>query len=501
VNLCIRWVAAATIAAATVVVWAPAAQAHPRLLSAEPEPSTTVAGPVKQVVVKFDERVNWEYSEVDVEDPDGRSLLAGERQISGRQVTLPLSATAAGAMRVSWRVVGDDAHPVIGAFVIGVEGFPGAEQALPQGQLGRAIGELGGAVGEGRTGSAGLAWAIRGGRSLEIVLLYVVLGILLLRTLVLRGGLAPAAGGSGVPPERTGPGASTAAALGPDRGYRTMLRVGIVATVAMPVLFVLYVARLQSAVGGIRFGDVVFSSLGQTWTIKTLLWLGIVAACAYGLRRYPAGSRQHDLTLLGLAAAVAVAFGYNTHAIGESPRLVWGFMMWGHLMVTALWAGGLVALLLLVFPTGDPARIWPALGRFSTIMTVTVGAIIVSGLLMLLRLSGSWKSLWCSDFGVVAGFKMAVVGLALVIGLVNNRMVAYQKQTLDAPVNKFRPRRERSVNQLRRLVMVEAAVLGSAVLLSGALGETELPSIFEGKYFPIDLQETVQPGLFGSGCQ
>lgn len=490
--------AAAIIAAATLVVWAPSAQAHPRLLSAEPEPSTEVAGPLKQVVVKFDEGVQWEYSEVDVKGPDGRSLVGGEREVSGRQVVLPLSPTAAGAMRVSWRVVGDDAHPVIGAFVIGVQGFPGAEQAVPEGQLARALGELGGSVGEGRTGSPGLAWAIRGGRSLEIVLLYVVLGILLLRVLVLRGRLAPPAG---VPPERTGPGASTAVALEPDRAYRTMLRVGIVAAVAMPLLFALYVARLQSAVGGISVGKVVFSSLGQTWTIKTLLWIGIVAACVYGMRHYPAGSRQHDLTLLGLAAAVAVAFGFNTHAIGESPRLVWGFMMWGHLMVTALWAGGLVALLLLVFPTGDPARIWRSVGRFSTIMTVTVGAIIASGLLMLLRLSGSWKSLWCSDFGVVAGFKMAVVGLALVIGLVNNRMVAYQKQSLDAPVNRFRPRRERSVGQVRRLVTMEAVVLGSAVLLSGALGETELPPIFEGRYFPIDLQETVQPGLFGSGCQ
>ncbi|MGH8973669.1 MAG: copper resistance CopC family protein, partial [Acidimicrobiia bacterium] len=136
---CIRLVVAAALAAATVVFSAPAAQAHPRLLSAEPEPSTTVAGPLKQVLVKFDEGVQWQYSLVDVVDTDGKSLLGGKPEMSGRQVVLPLSPTAAGAMRVSWRVVGDDAHPVIGAFVIGVKGFAGAEQALPEGQLGRAI--------------------------------------------------------------------------------------------------------------------------------------------------------------------------------------------------------------------------------------------------------------------------------------------------------------------------------------------------------------------------
>jgi len=36
--------------------------------------------------------------------------------------------------------------------------------------------------------------------------------------------------------------------------------------------------------------------------------------------------------------------------------------------VTAFWAGGLAALLLVVFPTGDPARIWPAVSRYSNIM-------------------------------------------------------------------------------------------------------------------------------------
>jgi putative copper export protein len=257
---------------------------------------------------------------------------------------------------------------------------------------------------------------------------------------------------------------------------------------------------------------VLFSSLGETWTIKTVLWIGIAAAAVYGLRprgpggvplvASPAGARQHDLLLLSLACAAAIAFGFNTHANGLSPGLLWTPMMFGHLMVTAFWAGGLAALLLVVFPTGDPARIWPAVSRYSNIMTVTVGLIVVSGLFMLFRLlSGNIKGMWCSDFGLVAGFKMAVVGIAIVIGAVNNRVVAYQKAQAEAPVNKFRPRRERSINSLRRLIAVEAIILGSAVLLSGALGETQLPSVFKGHFFPVDLQENVRPGLFGSGCQ
>ena len=481
-----RVMAVAAMAATAIIVTAPAAWAHPRLLSADPKPSTVAPGPVDHITVRFDEAVQWQYSTIGVEDTKGHSLLNGKPQTANREAVLPLQPGSSGALRVSWRLVGVDAHPVIGAYVFGIGAAGGAAD------LDTAIRRMAGSLGEGRIGSQGLNWAIRGGRSLEIILLYVVLGLLMVRLFVLKE--APA-----LP---RGPGAATLAAVEPDRGYRMMRVLGIAAAVAMPLLFALYVARLDSAVGNVALGKVLFSSLGEEWAMKTLLWVGIAAAAVYGLRHYPSGARQHDLFLLSLAAAAAIAFGFNTHANGLSPGPVWTAMMFGHLMVTAFWAGGLVALLLVVFPTGDPHRIWPAVSRYSNIMTVTLGLIVASGLVMLFRLlSGNIKGMWCSDFGVVAGFKMAVVGIAIVIGAINNRVVAYQKRSLEAPVNKFRPRKERSIGSLRRLIVIEAAFLGSAVLLSGALGETQLPSVFKGHFFPLDLQETMRPGLFGSGCQ
>jgi copper transport protein len=492
--------AVAAMAATAIVVGAPAASAHPRLLSADPKPSAVAPGPVDHVTVHFDEAVQWQYSTIGVEDTKGHSLLGGKPQVANREAILPLAPGATGALRVSWRLVGVDAHPVIGAYVFGIS--TGGTAAGGAADLDTAIRRMAGTLGEGRIGSEGLNWAIRGGRSLEIILLYLVLGLLMVRVFVLKEEPALA----------RGPGAATVAVLERDRGYRLIRTLGIAAAVTMPFLFALYVARLDSAVGDVAFSKVLFSSLGETWTIKTVLWIGIAAAAVYGLRprgpggvplvASPTGARQHDLLLLSLACAAAIAFGFNTHANGLSPGLLWTPMMFGHLMVTAFWAGGLVALLLVVFPTGDPARIWPAVSRYSNIMTVTVGLIVASGLVMLFRLlSGNIKGMWCSDFGVVAGFKMAVVGIAIVIGAVNNRVVAYQKAQAEAPVNKFRPRRERSITSLRRLIAVEALILGSAVLLSGALGETQLPSVFKGHFFPVDLQENVRPGLFGSGCQ
>src|SRR5579884_3600964 len=262
-----RLVAAAALAAAAVVVLAPAAGAHPRLVSADPKPSTVAPSPVNQVTVHFDESVQWQYSTIGIEDTKGHNVMAGKAQLASREAVLPLQPGTTGALRVSWKLVGVDAHPVTGAYVFGIGAAAGAGAT----DIDSAIRRMAGSLGEGRVGSASLNWAIRGGRSVEIAVLYVVLGLLLLRLLVLDKVPAPAA-------PRPGPGAATVASIAavePDRGYRIMRTLGIVAAVAMPLLFTLYVARLDSAVGHVPLGNVLFSSMAEEWAMKTVLWAGI----------------------------------------------------------------------------------------------------------------------------------------------------------------------------------------------------------------------------------
>ena len=116
--------AVAAMAATAIIVGAPAAGAHPRLLSADPKPSTVAPGPIDHVTVHFDEAVQWQYSQIGVEDTQGHSLLAGKPQVANREAILPLVPGAGGALRVSWRLVGVNTHPVIGATSSGSEGPP-----------------------------------------------------------------------------------------------------------------------------------------------------------------------------------------------------------------------------------------------------------------------------------------------------------------------------------------------------------------------------------------
>src|SRR6266513_1187144 len=146
-----RLMAVAAMAATAIVVFAPAAGAHPRLLSADPKPSAVAPGPVDHVTVHFDEAVQWQYSTIGVEDTKGHSVVAGKPQVGNREAILPLTPGASGALRVSWRLVGVDAHPVIGAYVFGVAGAGGVAGGAAD--LDNAIRRMAGTLGEGRIGS------------------------------------------------------------------------------------------------------------------------------------------------------------------------------------------------------------------------------------------------------------------------------------------------------------------------------------------------------------
>ena len=459
------------------------ASAHPRLRGVEPTPEATVEAPLHQVTLRFTEALDWKLSRVEVTDADGHPVTDGSPvDQRGAEGHFPIRAGVSGPMLVSWLVVGEDAHPVQGQFVFAVAPPAGS---VASGSLDRQLAALSARAGafQGRAGSTGLGWLIRGGRALEILLLYVVLGLLLLRALVLR----PIPAGAGA-------GGTGTAGWGPPP-YRTLFLAGAGSLALMPILFSLYANRVTELVEGVSVGGVLSSSLGRVWEMKAVLWALFAVASLVALRRR---DDRHEGLLLALALSATGAFVLNTHAQSATPTWLYSGMMWGHVLVTAFWAGGLMAILLVVFPARDPAAVWPALGRFSNIMTVTAGAVVASGLVMLMKLAGNWKSLSCTDFGVVAQFKVAIVAVALVIGAVNNRLVANHRRGAERPSPN---RRGRSVDSLRRIVVAEVVVLTSVLCLSAALGETELPPVLKGRLLPGEIQESVQPGLLSSGCR
>ena len=486
-----RCAAAGAIAIAVLMGHVRGVEAHARLTAVLPAPSSTVPGPLQQVVLKYNEPVDRSFFRLTVDGDAGSALVGSPIFQNDTTVVAPLRQGTAGVLVVSWLAVGLDSHPTTGQFFFAVRtpGTTGLQRGITL--AASRVGSF-----ESGAGGSGLTGVIEAGRSVEISLLYLVLGIVLIGVLVLRPRLAfVGPGGAGAPSATR-------------RALRALLVAAIASTLLMPLLFWLYADRLTELLPGVGIGRVLSSSIGAQWGVKTALWAGLFGLVMFLLQRMAQGravDRRLGVAVVALAVAVTGAFVAGTHVGTGSAAPEWLYipLMALHILLSALWGGGLLALLVVVFPSGDQAQIWAAVARFSRIMTVTAGAIVASGLLLLIKLLSNFNSLWCTTYGLVAGFKVTVVLLALVFGLINNRMVAAHRSVEALPVAARVGRRVGpTITALRRTVTVEAATLLVVLVLAAVLGETQLPPLFTGRGLPGETQiGLAQPGLLGSGCE
>lgn len=500
-----RALAVAGIIAGLLVMTPLRAEAHARLMSVFPAPSSTVPAPLQQILLQFNEPIDRELFRAQVDTEAGVPGLVGQPVFqTDRTVLLPLRHDVSGALVISWVAIGTDAHPVQGQFVVGVR--TAADAGTLSASISGAVQRSGSF--ESGAGSGWLTGAIEAGRAVEIAFLYIMLGVVLVGALLLPRRRSPVAG---LP---SGPGAQLASTAVPvmtpratDPAYRAILVAASLSVVLAPVLLWFEAARITELIPGVGIDRVLFSTIGAVTAAKFVLWAGLLALTLHAAR-HATEERLQTRARAGiavLALGLAAAFVAGTHVGTGSATPGWLYipMMLGHVLLTSFWAGGLLALVAVVFPSRDPERIWAAVSRFSGVMTVSVVLLVGSGVLLLLRLLGNLNALWCTTYGLVAGFKVTVVVLALVVGLVNNRMVAGHRRELELPETARRMMRRTgpSLHTLQRVVVLEACVLLVVMVLAAVLGETQLPPLFNGRVLPGDAQDVVNSGLFGSGCQ
>jgi putative copper export protein len=319
---------------------------------------------VHTVTLTFTEGVTGSFSKFTVSTASGATVSAGPTTLHGQTVVIPTVIDNPGKIVVSWLAVGTDFNPVRGQYLFSVTTASGGVPS-PSG-----AGAPGAGFTQGTAGSPVWTSMIKAVRFVEVAALYAVLGILLVRVLVLKGRL-------------DGSEADTA------HLYAILLTAGFVSVVVAPMLFLLYATRLHD-LSGVAVRSQVFSSVGRPWLAALVVWAGFTFAVVRFARRRPEPGDRHDRLLLGCAALATVVFVINTHAGAATPQPLWGAVMWAHVMATALWAGSLGALVLVIVPSLGPAQGQLVIERFSTVMTLTVAAIPASGILLLLKLGGSW---------------------------------------------------------------------------------------------------------------
>jgi copper transport protein len=414
---------ALTLAAAVVAALAvPAAGfAHATMQASTPGVQGRVEKAPRAIILEFDQAVTATDKSIEVRTAKGRLVSKPATQGPDHRYVLARLAPnlPRGAYTVRWSALSADGHVGSGVFTFGVRvAAPPPTEAY-------------GASGPSASDDI-IRWVL-------FASLALLLGGLGLRLIALRGAVVPARAA---------------------RRLTILTAVGVVATLEAGIAGFIMRAEdaLQLPFDRLLYGDLSpiagGTRFGQAFIVMTLGYAAVAALL------YLAWLTDRDLLLWpGFAIALGMAGGLSLsgHSALE-PNSTWLSQLadWVHLCAAAIWAGGLVALAVCVWPVAPELRRQAFLG-FSRLATVLIGLLLAAGVyLSVLRLP-TVSDLWEASYGRVLLVKLALVGVALCWGAVHHFLV--------------RPRLERGAaggGRIRRSLVAESAV-GMAVLLAAAV--------------------------------
>lgn len=412
---------ALVIAAFAALALPGTAFAHASLERESPAFKQELARSPRLVVLQFDQSVVALPKAIQVLTLNGRNVAGPPRAIpSKREIVVSLPKLPRGPYTIRWQALSSDGHIVSGVYTFGV--------GVPAPPVTDAVG----AQGPTRTEDV-VRW-------LYFLSLALVVGGLGFQLLVVRGPLPARA-------QRRFYWVAGIGAVG-------VLQVGIVSfllrgedMLQLPLGRFLY-GDLSPLAGGTRFGQafiamtlgfaLVTAFLYLAWLldVRALLWvafaLGLVFASGLSLSGHSAADAGHSW-LSELAD-------------------------WVHLTAAMLWVGGLVQLLLVVWPAAPELR-RTAFLRFSRLATVLVACLLVAGTYLSILRFPNVHDLWTTGYGHVLLLKLSLVALALLWGAAHHfvaapRLAAGGGQTV--------------LGRLSRSMLGESAV-AMAVLLAAAI--------------------------------
>lgn len=464
---------AVAVMMAVVLAAASPASSHAVFVSSVPSDGEQLLTAPDSVTFTFNEDVTAELGGVTVLDRDARRMdLGATTQPSPTQVRANLTDDMGpGTYLASYRVLSGDGHVITGATVFAVG------EALDAASVANLT-----------TGSGAV---VRGANVAANTLLYAgslaAIGLALFSLLVHDG-----AG---------------------DR-KRLVLWVQWSALVGVIGAVAHVVARAAEAtgrgLGAVTESGVLAEVLRQGgtgwWLVGLLLGLAVVVA-SVGLT---SGSVRQVLVVYG-ALVASGSFALTGHTAAAEPAVVAGLANATHLLVGAIWFGGLLGLaLVLRWRAGDdpetasgssPATSPAALVvRFSTVAAVSVAVLWISGVTQAWFTVGSLRGLIDSDYGVILLVKLGVVVATMA-------MAAWNRWTLMPSLHDPAVAPAAVTTRVGRTVRFEVIALLVVVLITSVLVETPPPDpgLTEAQPFnqtvpltdDVDVNLLVTPGAVG----
>jgi copper resistance protein D len=134
-----------------------------------------------------------------------------------------------------------------------------------------------------------------------------------------------------------------------------------------------------------------------------------------------------------------------------------------HEAATGLWIGGLPFLILGLWRAKDGSTRWYLAERFSRMAVVSVGALVLSGVVLSVEFIGSWRAILGTAYGVMVSAKVVMLLAMLILGGANFLLLR------NSSVDFVMPR-------LRRLIEAELGI-GITIILTAASLTSQPPAV------------------------
>lgn len=464
-----------------MVIWAAVllssapAGAHTGFESSDPSDGAAASTPVDEITLRFTGEAEPSGEGFQVLDPSGARRQPD--QVTSRDgMSWVLSfdePLAGGTVGVRWMVQAPDAHPIDGAFSFVAPG--GAADAGEEAAVEDFLAGGGGAS----TGSGEQVAAI--GRIVGIGGTLLAIGALLFATVVLRGG------------------------PGDLRHVLFWVRRAAAIVVAGAVIRLLGRVLIDNVGDWSAVLDLsaVVSTIGSTTGLAIVLrFLGgvaILAGCRVQLARSSPAvdpvERVRRLVTVGagsidpdaagtasasgdvrwapgwsgaacLAGVVALLAGYlfDGHTVTEGSRVATATADVVHVFAAAVWVGGLAMLVSVLgrrHRRGEDLRALHLAARFSVVAAASLVAVAASGSILAVIVLDAPSELWSTPWGRLLVAKSGFVAIAASLGAYNHQVLI---PALEASAE------ETSLSdRLRRVVAIEASVLGAVVVTTAFL--------------------------------
>lgn len=170
--------------------------------------------------------------------------------------------------------------------------------------------------------------------------------------------------------------------------------------------------------------------------------------------------RNSRVAFVGVGLAV-ISFWFDGHTVTKGFRPLHALANSVHVVAGSVWVAGVVSMAVLVWMRHRAGRPSDAAGlvvRFSSIATVSLGAVVIAGVVMAVAVLDSFDELTSTQWGQTLLLKTAAVGVAMAIGAYNHVRLRPALEVDPTDVDLLRT--------IRSALTSEAIILGFVVVVT-----------------------------------